>query len=107
MERMGAVVPGVLHALIGLEEELDEDEEMVGMTVVTNMLVEWTDARKLVVLDAAAVSWDEAGRREIRAVNGDIHLDVAEALLERAMAHGCSRMCFSSYLPTSPSPIIK
>ncbi|MCJ1473556.1 hypothetical protein MMC13_002207 [Lambiella insularis] len=91
MERMGNIMPAVLHALIGLEEELDEDEEMVGITVVTNMLVEWTDARKLVVLDEAAVSWDEAGRKEIRAVNGDIHLDVAEALLERAMAHGCPK----------------
>ncbi|MCJ1392930.1 hypothetical protein MMC18_005802 [Xylographa bjoerkii] len=91
MERMGRVLPGVLHALVGLEEELDEDEEMVGMTVVTNMLVDWTDARKLVVQDDAAVSWDEAGRKEIKAVNGDIHLDLADALLEKAMAHGCPK----------------
>ncbi|MCJ1438094.1 hypothetical protein MMC27_007481 [Xylographa pallens] len=91
MERMGKVVPGVLHALMGLEEELDEDEEMVGMTVVTNMLVEWTDARKLVVLDDVAVSWDEAGRKEIKTVNGDIHLDLADALLEKAMVHGCPK----------------
>ncbi|MCJ1403422.1 hypothetical protein MMC11_006645 [Xylographa trunciseda] len=91
MERMGKVVPGVLHALVGLEEELDEDEEMVGMTVVTNMLVEWTDARKLVVQDDTAVSWDEAGRKEPKAVNGDIHLDLADALLEKTMAHGCPK----------------
>ena len=89
MERMGRIVPGVLRALVGLEEELDEDEEMVGMTVVTNMLVDWTDARKLVVLDDGAASWDEAGRKEIKAVNGDIHLDLADALLEKAMVHGC------------------
>ncbi|MCJ1316088.1 hypothetical protein MMC15_001408 [Xylographa vitiligo] len=91
MERMGKVVPGVLHALVGLEEELEENEEMVGMTVVTNMLVEWTDARKLVVLDEAAASWDEAGRKEIKTVNGDIHLNLADALLEKAMAHGCPK----------------
>ncbi|MCJ1416351.1 hypothetical protein MMC32_002686 [Xylographa parallela] len=91
MERMGRIVPGVLHALVGLEEELDEDEEMVGMTVVTNMLVDWTDARKLVVLDDGAASWDEAGRKEIKAVNGDIHLDLADALLEKAMVHGCPK----------------
>ncbi|MCJ1285893.1 hypothetical protein MMC26_005235 [Xylographa opegraphella] len=91
MKRMGKVVPGVLHALVGLEEELDEDEEMVGMTVVTNMLVEWTDARKLVGLDDTAAGWDEAGRKEIKAVNGDIHLDLADALLERVMAHGCPK----------------
>ena len=90
MERMGAVVPGVLHALIGLGEELEEDEEMVGMSVVANMLTDWTDARKLVVPDAAAVSWDEAGRKDTQAVNGDIHLDMAASLLERAMAPGCA-----------------
>ena len=90
MERMGAVIPSVLHALVGLGEELDEDEEMVGMSVVANMLTEWTDARKLVVLDAAAVSWDEAGRKNTQAINGDIHLDMAITLLERAMTPGCS-----------------
>ena len=90
MERMGAVVPGVLHALVGLGEELDEDEEMVGMSVIANMLSDWTDARKLVVPDAAAVSWDEAGRKDTQAVNGDIHLDMAVALLERVMSPGCS-----------------
>ena len=96
MERMGSVVPGVLHAIVGLGEELEDDEEMVGMGVVVNMLTEWTDARKLVVQDAAAVSWDEAGRKEIRAVNGDIHLDVAESLLERVMGHGCPSKCHYS-----------
>jgi len=54
------------------------------------MLVDWTDARKLVVQDAAAVSWDEAGRKEVKAVNGDVHLDLAAELLERAMSNGCT-----------------
>jgi len=93
MERMANVVPGVIHAIVGLGEELDDDEEMVGMGVVVNMLTEWTDARKLVVQDAAAVSWDEAGRKEIQAVNGDIHLDMAESMLERVMGHGCPSKC--------------
>lgn len=96
MERMANVVPGVIHAIVGLGEELDDDEEMVGVGVVVNMLTEWTDARKLVVQDAAAVSWDEAGRKEIRAVNGDIHLDMAESLLERVMNHGCPSKCLLS-----------
>lgn len=96
MERMANVVPGVIHAIVGLGEELDDDEEMVGVGVVVNMLTEWTDARKLVVQDAAAVSWDEAGRKEIRAVNGDIHLDMAESMLERVMSHGCPSKCLLS-----------
>ena len=89
MERMGNVVLSVLHTLINLGEELDEEEEMVGMSVVVNMLVDWTDARKLVVHDDANVSWDEAGKKEMKAVNGNIHLDVASSLLEKMMSHSC------------------
>ena len=96
MERMSQVVLAVIHNLLGMGEELDEDEEMVGMTVVANMLVDWTDARKLVVQDAAAVSWDEAGKKEPNAINGDIHLGLAEDLLERAVTSGCSSKPFSA-----------
>ena len=106
MERMGRVVPSIVHALVGLEEELDENEEMIGMTVVTNMLIEWTDARKLVVQNAANVGWDEAGRKENKAVNGDIHLDLAEALLERAMAHTCPSKISNMPLPSSLNMLI-
>jgi condensin complex subunit 3 len=99
MERMAHCVPAVLHTLVNLGEELDEEEEMVGMTVIGGMLVDWTDARKLVVQDAASIRWDEAGKKETKPVNCDIHLQLAEDLLERAMAHGCSSTC-----PFSPSP---
>lgn len=90
MQRMAVIAPGVLHALLNLGEELDEGEEMVGISVVGTMLVDWTDARKLVVQDAAAVSWDEAGRKEVKAVNEDVHLDLAAELLDRAMSNGCT-----------------
>ena len=91
MERMSRVVLGVVHSLVGVEEELEEEEEMVGMTVVGGMLIDWTDARKLVVQDTASVSWDEAGKKEVKAVNGDIHLDLAEDILERVMSSGFPR----------------
>ncbi|KAL9119245.1 MAG: hypothetical protein Q9187_004205 [Circinaria calcarea] len=91
MERMGNVALSVLHNLINLGEDMDEEEEMVGMGVVVNMLVDWTDARKLVVHDDANVSWDEAGKKEMKAVNGDIHLELASNLLEKAMGHGCPK----------------
>lgn len=90
MERMANVAGGIMHSLIDLSEELDEGEEMVGVSIVGNMLVDWTDARKLVVQDEASVGWDEAGKKEVKSVNGDIHLDLADRLLERAMNHGSS-----------------
>lgn len=90
MERMASVAAGVMHTLVDLRGEIDEGEEMVGLSIVGNMLVDWTDARKVVVQDEASISWDEAGKKEIRAVDGDIHLDLANSLLERAMNHGYS-----------------
>ena len=89
MEAMAKVAGGVMHLLVEMSAEL-EGEEMVGISTVGNMLVDWTDARKLVVQDEASISWDEAGRKEVKAVNGDIHLDLAKSLLQRAMNHGCS-----------------
>lgn len=90
MEKMAVVVPGVIHSLMGLIEELDEDEEMVGIGVVGSMLLDWTDARKLVVQDEDGIGWDESGKREAKAINGDIHLDLAVELLEKVMSHGCT-----------------
>lgn len=97
MERMANVTGRVIHALVDMGEELDEGEEMVGISTVGNMLVDWTDARKLVVQDEALVSWDEAGKKEVKAVNGDIHLDLAESLLEQVMNHGCSSKSASGH----------
>ncbi|KAL8835692.1 MAG: hypothetical protein Q9170_003231 [Blastenia crenularia] len=91
MELMAAVAVDVIHSQINMSDEMDEEEGAIGINVVGNMLVDWTDARKLVVLDAAAVSWNEAGEKEVKAVNGDIHLTLADSLLERALNHGCSR----------------
>lgn len=91
MERMAKIAGAVMHSLIDMSGELEEGEEMVGASMVGNMLVDWTDARKLVGEDEASISWDNAGKKEARAVNGDIHLVLAESLLERATSHGCSK----------------
>lgn len=98
MEKMALVAPGVIHAAISFVEELDEEEEIVGIGVVGNMLLDWTDARKLVVQDEVRVSWDEAGRKEVKAVNGDIHLDLGEHLLEKVMSHGCTSKLRCAFL---------
>lgn len=90
MERMARVADGIMHVIVAMSEELDEGEEMVGISQVGNMLLDWTDARKLVIQDESMVSWDEAGRRVVKAVNGDIHLNLAESLLERAVNNGSS-----------------
>lgn len=95
MERMATITAEVMHLVVGLSEELGEGEDMVGLVVVGNMLVDWTDARKVVIQDGAAVSWEEAGKKEVRTVNGDIHLGLADSLLERAMNHGCSSKTYS------------
>lgn len=89
MERMGKIGVAVVHALMGVMDELDEEEEMVGMSVVGAHMVDWTDARKLVVPDAGRVSWDEMGRKEVKAVNADIHLDLAVDILEKVLSSGC------------------
>jgi hypothetical protein len=86
---MAKVVPGVVHALVGMGEELDEEEEMVGLGTAGAMLVDWTDARRVVGQDEEG-GWDEMGRQIKKEANGDIHLGLAEELLERALAHGCS-----------------
>ena len=100
MQRVADVAPGVIHAVVDMADEMDEEEEMVGVGAVGGMLVDWTDARKLVVLDEGRVGWDEAGQGEERkVVNGEIHLGLAEKLLERILGHGCS----SEYSPSSSS----
>ena len=95
MERMANIAGSVIHAVIDLADEMDEGEEMVGIGAIGNMLVDWTDARKLMVPDEAATSWDEAGKQRVNFVNGDVHLVLAESILERLLGHGCSRKFFS------------
>ena len=89
METMANVVVAVMQSLVNLSEVLEEGEDMIGLSDVGSILVDWTDPRKLVVPDVAAISWNEAGKKEVEAVSGDIHLDLANSLLQRVMSHGC------------------
>ena len=90
MESVANITSSVMHSLADMSEELDEGVEMIPLSTAGTMIVDWTDARKVLVSDNETVSWDEAGRKEVKPVNGDIHLDLAERLLQRAMNHGCS-----------------
>ena len=89
MGKMANIAGGVMHLMVDMSEELG-GEDMVGVNIIGSILVDWTDARKLVVQDEATISWDEAERNEVKAVNGGFHLDLAESLLQRVICHGCS-----------------
>lgn len=90
MERMANIAGSVIHAVVALADETNEGNETVGIGVTGNMLVDWTDARKLIVPSEVVVGWDEAGKRQVKAVNGDVHLALAESLLERLLSQGCT-----------------
>ena len=90
MERMASVAAAVMHTVADMNDELEEDLEMVGLSVIGNMLVDWTDPRKLVIQDQAVLSYDESEKKKRDVVGGDIPLNLAESLLEAVMGHGCS-----------------
>ena len=92
MVRMATVAVEVMHALADLSEELAEKDEMVGLSIVGNMLVDWTDSRKLVLQDGTPLGSEGPEEEEVRRVKGDIHLRLAEKILERVTEHGCSSM---------------
>ncbi|CAI6085340.1 unnamed protein product [Clonostachys chloroleuca] len=79
---MRTVALDALHALLGVREGLDDDEDidvgedMVSLTTIGACLVDWTDPRKCYSPDAIYDS-------ERKNVNGDVHLDFAQDILER------------------------
>ena len=89
MEMMAAIAASVLHHQVNLADEMEDEDGAIGVNTIGSMLVDWTDARKLVIQDACGIGWDEAGGKDAQAVNADVHLTLAESLLERALAHGC------------------
>ncbi|KAI4277931.1 MAG: hypothetical protein LQ337_001414 [Flavoplaca oasis] len=91
MEMMATITASVLHHQVTLADEMEDEDGVIGVNTIGSMLVDWTDARKLIVQDAGRIGWDEAGGKDAQAVNGDVHLTLAESLLERALAHGCPK----------------
>lgn len=90
-ERMSSVAVSVIHALLGVQDELDEegDVEMVGLNVIGSQIVDWTDPRKL-------VGADEMGGKLVSGENkveglGDAHVSLLEDLLEKIMTPGIIR----------------
>ncbi|KAF2467838.1 uncharacterized protein BDR25DRAFT_335693 [Lindgomyces ingoldianus] len=82
-------VPIISKLLIMREELDDEDEEMVGWTVVAAHLAEWTDGRK--VFGATELSTDGSGKMEIAPSAEEPHIVLATEILERALGNACSK----------------
>ncbi|OMP85657.1 Condensin complex subunit 3 [Diplodia seriata] len=90
-ERMASIAVSVVHAMRGVQEELEEegDVEMVGIGVVGSQIVDWTDPRKLVGADDTSGKL-VTGETKIDGL-GDAHLLLAEDLLEKVLTPGTTR----------------
>ncbi|OCK81015.1 hypothetical protein K432DRAFT_392570, partial [Lepidopterella palustris CBS 459.81] len=85
---MAQIAVGVVGKLVGVREELDEeDEEMVAWVVVAGMFAEWTDGRKVV---GGELGSDGSGA-EVHGGVEDPHVLLATEILERALTSGCSK----------------
>lgn len=66
----------MIHNLLRVAEDLDEDEEMVSPSQIAMQLVDWTDPRRLVDLSKTTTDL-ESLEEEMSTRNGNIHVDLA------------------------------
>lgn len=101
LQRMGRVASDVLQWCIDAKDEMEVDGEaeaageMVGLTVVTAHLVDWTDGRKL----AAALSGfgeNNSGEKD----DGQVHIDMAREVLEKVLSVTSSKYHINTLLHT-------
>jgi condensin complex subunit 3 len=82
-EAMARVAVGVMHTLAERADDLDEEEEMVGIGLVAAQICDWTDPRKLVPILARE-------NEQNRARESDGHIVLAEEVLEKILSPGCN-----------------
>jgi condensin complex subunit 3 len=70
----------VIHALLRVAEDLDEDEEMVSPSQIAMQLVDWTDPRRLVDLNKSSNDL-EALDQDTSMRNANIHVDLATTIM--------------------------
>lgn len=90
-ERMRSVAMDAFHQLFNLNENMDDEDEesdMVSLSIIGAHLVDWTDPRKRYDPGQELVLTDEGAKK---AVNGDIHLDLAKDILERLNSSATSK----------------
>lgn len=95
---MASITLEAIHALFNIREGLEDDDadvddEMASMATIGSCLVDWTDPRKCYTPGAAL-------EPEKKHVNGDVHLDLAAAILDKLNGN-MSSTCIS--LPTLPA----
>ena len=84
-EALAKIAIPIMHNLSDRAEDLDEEEEMVGLTSVAAQICDWTDPRKY-VLGSEDVS------RGVNHMDGHIVLSIE--LLEKILTPGCSSKFF-------------
>lgn len=81
-ELLARIAVSVVHTLADRADDLDEEEEMVGINLVIAQICDWTDPRKLVPVMGNTT---ENQAREI-----DGHIVLAEEVLEKILSPGCN-----------------
>lgn len=87
-QRMQKVAVDALHQLFNVHEgreDEDDESEMVSLSTIGAHLVDWTDPRKCYGAGAGVgdgLSLTDEGTSK-KAINGDVHLDLARDILER------------------------
>jgi hypothetical protein len=80
----------VIHALLRVQEDLEEDEEMVSLSQIALQLVDWTDPRRLV--DLSKTNTDlESLEEDTSMRNANIHVDLATIIMTQ-MKKGSSKI---------------
>jgi condensin complex subunit 3 len=79
----------VIHALLRIAEDLEEEEEMVSPAQIALQLVDWTDPRRLVDLSKTATDMDSF-EEETSMRNRNIHVDLAIMIMTQ-MKKGSSK----------------
>ena len=77
----------VIHSLLRVAEDLEEDEEMVTPSQIALQLVDWTDPRRLVDLSKNTNDLESLGE-EPSGRNRNVHVDLAiMELIEQGSCH--------------------
>ncbi len=89
---MRSIAMDAMHSLFNIHEALDgedEDSEMVSLSTIGAHLIDWTDPRKCYVAGDSMGLSDEVAKK---AVNGDVHLDLAQDILDKLKSNMTSKL---------------
>ena len=70
----------VIHAMLRVAEDLEEDEDMVSPSQIAMQLIDWTDPRRLVDLSKSMNSL-EMLEEDTSMRNRSIHVDLAISIM--------------------------